>query len=184
MDIALVLDKIRPGAAWRMSDTYPNLVATWGDNQQTCPTLQEMETAWAEMQAGPTLQEIKAAKLQQIDSWTATAITSGFTSATTGIVAAYDSTEADQQNIMLMLQAAQTADFATHPVYQGQIPIRAVPENQTSKVVLQHNAAQMQQLVIDMALHIGECKRKGWQLQEAVAETETAEDLEALYIKI
>lgn len=47
-------------------------------------------------------------------------------------------------------------------------------------VVLQHNAAQMQQLVIDMALHIGDCKRKGWQLQEAVAETETAKDLELL----
>lgn len=126
----------------------------------------------------PTLEEVKTAKLQQVDTWTATAITGGFSSAATGITALYDSTEADQQNIMLMLQAAQTADFATHPVYKGQIPIRAVPEGQTSKVVLQHNAAQMQQLVINMALHIGVCKQKGWQLQEAVAAAETAEEMD------
>lgn len=128
----------------------------------------------------PALKELKANKLQQVDTWTATAITSGFTSAATGATATYDSTEADQQNIMLMLQAAQTADFATHPVYKGQIPIRAVPAGQTSKVVLQHSAAQMQQLVIDMALHIGTCKQKGWLLQEAVAAAETVEEIDAI----
>jgi hypothetical protein len=126
------------------------------------------------------LEESKTAKLQRVDTWTATAITSGFTSAATGTTATYDSTEADQQNIMLMLQAAQTADFATHPIYKGQIPIRAVPEGQDSKVILQHNATQMQQLVIDMALHIGACKQKGWQLQEAVTAAEITEELEAI----
>ncbi len=60
IDIALVLDRIRPGAAWRMSDTYENLVATWEDTEQTCPTWEEIETAWAEMQAVPTLDERKA----------------------------------------------------------------------------------------------------------------------------
>lgn len=122
--------------------------------------------------------ELKTIKLQQIDTWTATAITSGFTSAAAGITAVYDSTEADQQNIMLMLQAAQTPDFATHPIYKGQIPIRAVPEGQSSKFVLQHNTSQMQQVVIDMALHIGACKQKGWQLQQEVAEAETVEELD------
>lgn len=127
-----------------------------------------------------SLDATRTEKLQQIDTWTATAITGGFTSDATGITATYDSTEADQQNIMLMLQAAQTTDFATHPVYKGQIPIRAVPEGQTGKVVLQHNAKQMQQVVTDMALHIGACKQKGWQLQEAVAAAEAAEELEAI----
>ena len=129
---------------------------------------------------GPTLEELKKNKLADTDRWTASAITGGFTSAATGITAKYDSTEADQQNIMLMLQAAQTADFATHPIYKGKIPIRAVLEGQTSKVVLQHNAAQMQQVVIDMALHIGTCKQKGWLLQEAVAAAKTAEELGAI----
>lgn len=128
----------------------------------------------------PTMEDARIAKLQQIDTWTATAITSGFSSSATDITATYDSTEADQQNIMLMLQAAQTVDFATHPIYKGQIPIRAVPEGQFSKVVLQHNAAQMQQVVIDMALHIGACKQKGWQLQQAAAEAETVEELDRI----
>lgn len=126
------------------------------------------------------IEKIRAEKIQQIDTWTATAITGGFTSAATGTTATYDSAEADQQNIMLMLQAAQTADFATHPIYKGQIPIRAVPEGQTGKVILQHNAAQMQQVVIDMALHIGASKQKGWLLQEAVTAAETVEGLEAI----
>lgn len=129
---------------------------------------------------GPTLVEFKKNKLADIDRWTASAITDGFTSAATEVTATYDSTEADQQNIMLMLQAAQTTDFATHPVYKGQIPIRAVPEGQTSKVVFHHNAEQMQQVVIDMALHIGMCKQKGWKLQEAVAAAETVEEIEAI----
>lgn len=51
MDIALVLDKIRPGAAWLLADTYDNLVATWQDSTQRCPTLEEIETAWAVMQS-------------------------------------------------------------------------------------------------------------------------------------
>ena len=127
-----------------------------------------------------SLEVTRTVKLQQVDTWTATAITGGFTSDATGATATYDSTEADQQNIMLMLQAAQTADFATHPIYKGKIPIRAVPEGQTSKVVLQHNTEQMQQVVIDMALHIGTCKQKGWLLQEAVAAAKTAEELEAI----
>ncbi len=140
----------------------------------------DLPNNWIPPEPIKAISVLRAEKLQQIDTWTATAITSGFTSAATGITAVYDSTEADQQNIMLMLQAAQTADFAIHPIYKGQIPIRAVPEGQTSKVVLQHNAAQLQQVVIDMALHIGVCKQKGWQLQAAVAEAETAEKLEAI----
>jgi hypothetical protein len=60
MDIALVLDKIRPGAAWRMCDTYENLVATWDDQVQTCPTLEEIETAWNIIQQGQQLDVVNA----------------------------------------------------------------------------------------------------------------------------
>lgn len=146
------------------------------------PGAREASEEEIEQQLNPaqSAEELKTTMLQQIDTWTATAITSGFTSAATGVTAVYDSTEADQQNIMLMLQAAQTADFATHPVYKGQVPIRAVPEGQFSKVVLQHNTSQMQQVVIDMALHIGACKQKGWQLQQAAAEAKTVEELERI----
>lgn len=47
MDIALILAKIRPGAAWRMSGTYQELVDTWEDGVQVLPTLQELTDAEA-----------------------------------------------------------------------------------------------------------------------------------------
>lgn len=59
MDIAAVLDKIRPGAAWRMSDTYENLVSTWED-EQTCPTMEELKTSWEAIQKNAIHTEINA----------------------------------------------------------------------------------------------------------------------------
>lgn len=128
----------------------------------------------------PSLGSLRVAKLQEIDRWTAAAITGGFISAATGEQHQYDSDVNDQQNLILMLQAALSADFETHPIYQGHIPIRAIPAGQNDKVVLQHSAAQMQSVVNDMAMHIGTCKTLGWQLQGTVALAETPEALEAI----
>lgn len=126
------------------------------------------------------LANIKADKLQQIDTWTANAITNGFVSSAMGLPHTYDSTKEDQQTLAIMLQASQSADFNDHPIYQGKIPIRAIPEGQTSKVVLQHNAVQMQAVITDMALHIGACKQRGWQLQAAVAAANTPEEINSI----
>jgi hypothetical protein len=128
----------------------------------------------------PTLAEQKSAKLQQIDSRTATAITGGFVSAASGEPHTYDSGMDDQLTFAAMYVASKSPDFADHPVYSGQIPIRAIPEGQTAKVVLQHDAAKMQILIDDLAQHIGSCKQQGWQLQAAVAAAETTEDLAAV----
>lgn len=46
VDIALVMDRIRHNAAWRMSDSYANLKWTWEDKVQTLPTWQEIEDDW------------------------------------------------------------------------------------------------------------------------------------------
>jgi len=48
MDIALVLDKLRTGAKWRMADSYDNLVATWED-ETPIPSEAELEVAWLEI---------------------------------------------------------------------------------------------------------------------------------------
>lgn len=50
MDIALILSRIRPNAAWRDASTYERLVATWEDNTQTCPTEAELEAEWIVIQ--------------------------------------------------------------------------------------------------------------------------------------
>ncbi len=48
VDIAAVLDEIRPGAKWRRSGTYQELVDTW-DDVTTIPTEQEINDAEAAM---------------------------------------------------------------------------------------------------------------------------------------
>ncbi len=51
VDIAAILAEIRPGAAWRRSGTYQELVDTWDDEVQTIPTEQEINDAEAAMLA-------------------------------------------------------------------------------------------------------------------------------------
>lgn len=46
VDIALVLDSLRPGAKWRRAGTYQELVDTWED-ETTIPTEQEINDAEA-----------------------------------------------------------------------------------------------------------------------------------------
>lgn len=129
---------------------------------------------------GPTLEERKTSKLQEIDIWTATKITGGFVSSASGTAAKYDCETTDQDNIKTMYLASRSPDFAAHPVYQGRIPLRGIPEGQTEKVILQHTAEQMQKIIDDMALHIGTCKQICWQLQEAVKAATTKEELELI----
>lgn len=66
IDIALVLDKIRPGAKWRMCGTYQQLVDTWEDKSQKLPSEQEITDAWVRITYKPldtlkneTWQEVK-----------------------------------------------------------------------------------------------------------------------------
>lgn len=70
IDIPLVLDKIRPNATWRRSDTYENLVATWEDTEQTIPTQEEIETAWTDIQQQQQLDSLDAEYNPQFDDLT------------------------------------------------------------------------------------------------------------------
>ena len=63
MDIALVLDKIRPQAKWRMSDTYTHLQKTWEDEEQVIPTIEELEQAWNEILE----EQSKSKEYEQVD---------------------------------------------------------------------------------------------------------------------
>lgn len=138
---------------------------------------QEVDSSYRLPQPVKPFAVLKAEKLQLIDTWTAAAITGGFQSAATGERHTYDSDVNDQFNLHAMFSATLTAAFETAAPYYGVIPIRAIPQGETEKVILQHNKAQMEQLFKDLALHIGACKQKGWQLQQAVVAAETAEEL-------
>lgn len=124
--------------------------------------------------------EEQSAKLEQIDMWTKQAITGGFVSTAKGCEYVYDSATEDQDNFHTMYAASQSPDFETTAPYNGQIPIRAVPKGEREKIVLGHNKAEMQKLMDDMALHIGTCKQRGWELQAAVNGAKTQEELDAI----
>jgi hypothetical protein len=126
------------------------------------------------------LEKAKAAKLLQIDTWTAQHITARFVSSAVGTPNTYDSEQVDQENIKLMHQASLSPSFDTDLVYQGQVPIRAIPERATEKVILMHNKTQLQSLIDDMARHIGSCKKQGWDLQVQVAVATTVTEVEAI----
>lgn len=100
IDIALVLDSIRPGAAWRRSDSYENLVATWEDAVQTCPIWEEIETAWVDIQRQHQLTALDAEYNPQFDALTlawATASMEGDTETATARKADKDALKAEYQ---------------------------------------------------------------------------------------
>ena len=127
----------------------------------------------------PTLAETKQFVLRQISQWTRTAIVGGFSSSASGAAHTYDSTDEDQCNIKLMQTVSHSERFATS-VYQGRIPIRAIPAGATEKTVLYLTTAQMDILIEDMALHIGTCKQHGGALQGQVAAATTKEEVNAI----
>lgn len=127
-----------------------------------------------------TFAQLKRAKLDEIALWTRRAITGGFISAAKGKRYRYDSEEGDQATFAALYNASRSADFPVTEPYNGQIPIRAIPVGKAEKVVLLHDAEELQKLTDDLALHIGACKERGWELQMEVAAAGTPEDLQAI----
>ena len=126
-----------------------------------------------------TIEELKTAKLSEISTWTKSHIINVFVSSAKGSKCTYDSDEDTQSTITIAYNASRSSDFETS-TYKGQVPIRAIPDCQTEKIIINHNAAEMQTLVNDLAMHIGTCKQKGWTLQSAVSAATTKEELEAI----
>ena len=63
MDIALILDRIRPKADWGTATTYDDLKRTWRDEKQKIPTIEELETAWNEILE----EQSKSKEYEQVD---------------------------------------------------------------------------------------------------------------------
>ena len=126
------------------------------------------------------LESVRAATMLKIDSWTKAAIIGGFVSSANGSSHTYDSDDNDQDNLKLMQAVAHSERFPTHPVYQGRIPIRAVPAGQTEKTVLYLTTEQMDLLLEDLALHIGTCKLRAWELQGLAKAATTVEQLKSI----
>lgn len=126
----------------------------------------------------PAIEDLKAEKLAQVDTWTQQAITGGFISKCTGAPVRYDS-DVDTQRTMqgIALNATSARFVAEYP--QG-CPCRGYAEGSDTKSIFLLTGEQVLGFCADLSAHIGQCKQRGWELQAAVHSAATAEELEAL----
>jgi len=128
--------------------------------------------------------------LSQIDGYTADQITGGFIFNVTSTIpggplgsAKFDSSKEDQMTFSTMYAASKSPDFDTTEPYLGHIPMRGYPivdgEVSDTKQVFYLDAANMQGFSDALALHIGNCKMNGWQLQSK-AKAATEETIDAV----
>ena len=130
--------------------------------------------------------------LNKIDAYTEAQITGGFIYTVTSTPVTgrgkFDSTKEDQMTFSTMYAASKSPDFDEHPIYHGRIPMRGYPVNDQdvvsdTKTVYYLDAENMQRFSDTMALHIGACKTRGWELQN-IAKSATEETYDAIEAQI
>lgn len=160
MDIALVLDKIRPGAAWRRSDSYENLQATWEDNKQTLPTLEEIETVWIDILKWQTWERIKSERDSREQS------------GAPYMGKLLDCDEKSVQRITVAVQAAQAAISAGTDFSLGW----TMQDNS----VITMTAAQVCGMSVALAQHSNGLHKTARELREKIEVAKTETDLAAI----
>lgn len=126
----------------------------------------------------PTLEELKERKLQEVSMWTAAAITGGFISDCAGTTARFDSDQDTQITMQGIALNVNTAEFAAE--YPDGCPVRGYADGTTAKTVFMLEPAQVLKFCADMSKHIGTQKQRGWELQQAVAAAQTADELDEI----
>lgn len=128
----------------------------------------------------PTFDELKVAKLAEVDAWTADKITGGFTSRCTGSHVRYDSDRDTQLTMQGIALNVSTERFANE--YPLGCPVRGYKEGETEKTIQYINAAQVYTWCADLSSHIGACKQQGWIKQAQVEAALSKEDLDAIIL--
>lgn len=128
-----------------------------------------------------SLEELKARKLAQVDAWTASKITGGFISSTSGKPVRYDSDKDTQITMQGIALNVNTELFAEK--YPNGCPIRGYIKGENTKSVLMLSAEQVLQWCADLSIHIGNCKQEGWIKQAKVQACTTKEELDAIILE-
>ena len=123
----------------------------------------------------PALDELKQAKLKEVDTWTANKITGGFQSLASGSLVTYDSDKDTQLTMQGIALNVNTPLFAEK--YPTGCPVRGYPLGSNTKEVFMLNAEQVMQWCADLSMHIGNCKVLGWEKQAEVNACTTKEEL-------
>lgn len=128
----------------------------------------------------PTLEELKAIKLSEVDVWTESKITGGFISECTCEIVRYDSDKDTQLTVSSDLNTINSAldKFSEH--YPEGYPMRGYPEGRLDKSVYYLSVEQLIKWNVDLGLHRGKCKQQGWSKQAEVAAALSKEELDAI----
>lgn len=125
-----------------------------------------------------TLDELKTAKLAEVNAWTAAKITGGFVSNASGEAVTYDSDKDTQLTMQGIALNVNTELFAEK--YPDGCPVRGYPTGSETKQIYMLTPAQVMQWQADLSIHIGTCKQNGWAKQAEVAAAQSKKDLEAI----
>lgn len=155
---------------------YPNTVCE--DILNSIDTL--LENQAKREYIAPTIDELKARKLLEVDNWTADKITGGFISQCTGKPVRYDSDKDTQLTMQGIALNVSTERFANE--YPLGCPVRGYKEGETEKTIQYLNAAQVYTWCADLSSHIGACKQQGWIKQAQVEAALSKEDLDAIIL--
>ena len=128
----------------------------------------------------PTLEELKAIKLSEVDVWTESKITGGFISECTGEIVRYDSDKDTQLTMQGIALNVSTERFKNE--YPDGCPVRGYKEGETIKTIQYLNASQVYTWCADLSSHVGACKQQGWSKQAEVAAALSKEDLDAIIL--
>lgn len=128
----------------------------------------------------PTIDELKAIKLSEIDAWTESKITSGFISECTGEIVRYDSDKDTQLTIQGIALNVSTERFKNE--YPDGCPVRGYKDGETVKTIQYLNTAQVYRWCADLSSYVGACKQRGWSKQAEVAAALSKEDLDAIIL--
>ena len=123
----------------------------------------------------PTLDELKAKKRIELDALTGQKITGGFNMLVNDINTKFDSDIETQITMQGIAINANTDDFKIK--YPDGAPVRGIPDGKTKKEVLMLDGPAIIKFCANLSEHIGQCKQRGWELQQEVDVAENEEML-------
>lgn len=157
---------------------YPNTVCE--DILNSIDTL--LENQAKREYIAPTIDELKAIKLLEVDNWIADKITGGFISECTGKPVRYDSDRDTQNTVSSDLNTIYLSPEKFNENFPNGYPMRGYPENANIKQVYFLTKEQLLQWNVDLGLHRGTCKQNGWIKQAEVNAAQSKEELDAIIL--
>lgn len=131
----------------------------------------------------PTLEDVRARTLQEVDRITAQKIVGGFVSSCSGEPVRYDSDKDTQLTVSSDLNTINSAPDKFSEYYPNGYPMRGYPDGGTEKTIHYLTVKQLIQWNVDLGLHRGACKQAGWEKQALVDAADSKEALDAIILE-